>query len=301
MRVLITGGAGFIGSHVVDAALESGHEVTILDDLSTGRRENLNPGARFVEGDLRIDDDVRAAVSQAPEIVLHLAAQIDVRRSVEDPAFDAEVNVAGTARLLEHVRLANPSAHVIFSSTGGAIYGDADVIPTSESHVPAPMAPYGTSKLCAEQYLWLYGRLHGLRTTAMRFGNVYGPRQDPLGEAGVCAIFCGLKVSGGTPTVYGSGHQTRDFVYVGDVAAAVMAAAARPDAASGRAFNVGRGQEVSVLDLVAALDLPDPELAPRRPGEIERSCLDITRIGRELGWSAQVDLETGLRRTLDAV
>jgi UDP-glucose 4-epimerase len=295
MRILVTGGAGFIGSHVADAAVEAGHEVTVLDDLSTGRRENLNAEARFVEGDLRRDDDLARALADRPEAIFHLAAQIDVRKSVADPAWDADVNVAGTARLLEAAR-AHGGGHVIFSSTGGAIYGQTDRLPTPEDELPRPIAPYGTAKYCAEQYLWLFDRLHGLPVTALRYGNVYGPRQDPLGEAGVCAIFCQAKLDGARPTVFGTGRQTRDYVYVGDVVAANMAALER--GGQGRPFNVGRGEEVSVLDLVEALELAEPVMAPARPGEADRSCLDPSAASADLGWQATVPLEDGLRRTL---
>jgi UDP-glucose 4-epimerase len=308
MRTLVTGGAGFIGSNLVDALLARGDEVVVLDDLSTGREANLRDalgnGAELVRADIREGESVTRIVAEAaPEAIFHLAAQIDVRKSVVDPGADARINVEGTANVLEAARRANVGRFVN-TSTGGAIYGDVDTIPTPESTPPAPMAGYGTSKFCAEQYCALYARLHGLRTVTLRYGNVYGPRQDPLGEAGVVAIFCGRLMDGGRPTVYGDGRQTRDYVYVGDVVAANLAAAERPEA--GGAFNVGTGRETSVLDLVAILreaggrDDFEPEFAEARLGEIERSCLDVSRAREELGWEARTSLVDGMRATLEA-
>ena len=308
MRTLVTGGAGFIGSNIVDALLARGDEVVVLDDLSTGRETNLN-GARAKGGDL-IKADIREAgqiaqivADAAPEAIFHLAAQIDVRKSVADPAADARINVEGTINVLEAARRANV-ARLVNTSTGGAIYGDVETIPSPESTPPAPMAGYGASKFCAEQYCNLYARLHGLRTVTLRYGNVYGPRQDPLGEAGVIAIFCGKLMDGGRPRIYGDGRQTRDYVYVGDVVAANLAAADRRDV--GGAINVGTGRETSVLDLVAILQQEgdrsdfEPEFAEARLGEIERSCLDVTRARVELGWEAKTSLSDGMRATLDA-
>jgi UDP-glucose 4-epimerase len=304
MRAVVTGGAGFIGSNLVDALIERGDDVTVLDDISTGRRENLEQalarGARLVELDIRDAGAVGEAIEQArPEVVFHLAAQIDVRRSVADPAFDAAVNVGGTINLLRAATAAGVRRFVN-ASTGGAIYGEGQILPAPEDHPIAPEAPYGQSKWCAEGYCDLYARLHGLSAVSLRFGNVYGPRQDPLGEAGVIAIFCGRLLAGERPTVYGDGLQTRDYVYVGDVVAALLAAA---DSHAGGAFNVGTGVQSTVLDLVEALgELAgrpfEPAFAPERPGEIRHIALDATRAREVLGWEARVELREGLERTL---
>jgi UDP-glucose 4-epimerase len=292
MHVLVTGGAGFIGSNLVDALVGEGHRVTVLDDLSTGRRENVSPHARLVAAGLLVAPETMDA--DPPEVVFHLAAQIDVRRAVEDPGFDARVNVEGTAAVLEGARR-NRVRRVVFASTGGAIYGDTVLVPTPETAPVAPLSPYGASKAAAELYLELYSRLYGLSTVALRFSNVYGPRQDPLGEGGVVAIFCAVA-AGQRPraTIYGDGRQTRDFVYVGDVVEACLAAA--PSDATG-AYNVATGRETTVLQLAEALGL-DPEFAGERAGEVRRSCLDPTRAGDVLGWRARTELESGLEQTL---
>src|SRR5215210_4194370 len=247
MRALVTGGAGFIGSNLADALLERGDEVTILDDLSTGRRENvegaLAGGAELAELDIRDTHAVADLVERVkPEVIFHLAAQIDVRRSVSDPAFDARVNVEGTINVLR-AALQAEVARVVNTSTGGAIYGEGRILPAPEDHPVAPEAPYGMSKFCAEGYCELFKRLHGLSTVSLRYGNVYGPRQDPLGEAGVIAIFCGKLVEGAKAKVFGDGLQTRDYVYVGDVVEANLAAAASD--ATG-AFNIGNARQKSV-------------------------------------------------------
>ncbi|CAA9537898.1 MAG: UDP-glucose 4-epimerase [uncultured Solirubrobacteraceae bacterium] len=308
MKALVTGGAGFIGSNLVDGLLADGHEVVVLDDLSTGRESNLDRaragGVRLHVGSIA-DPDAVAAVMEAdrPEAVFHLAAQIDVRRSVADPAFDVRVNVEGTAVLLEAARRAGVRRFV-FSSTGGAIYGEADAIPTAEDAPIRPLAAYGQDKFAAEGLCHLYRRLHGMSTVCLRYSNVYGPRQDPLGEGGVIAIFCGKAVLGGEPVIFGDGRQTRDFMYVGDVVAANLAALESDTAGS---INVATGVEVSVLDLLDVLGRlrPEAELVPRhepaRLGEIERSCLDPALAAELLGWRAQTGLEDGLRATLDAV
>ena len=304
MRALVTGGAGFIGSNLVDALLARGDEVTVIDDVSTGRRENLDAalanGAELVEHDIRDAVVVAATFERArPEVVFHLAAQIDVRRSVAETAFDARVNVEGTINVLEAARGAGVRRFVN-TSTGGAIYGEGRILPAAEDHPLAPEAPYGQSKFAAEGYCDLYARLHGLSTISLRYGNVFGPRQDPLGEAGVIAIFCGRLLAGERPTIFGDGRQTRDYVYVDDVVAANLAAAASE---VGGPVNIGRGQPVSVLDLVDALGRLagrnlGPELAPRRPGEVQDIHFDVSRARAELGWGAEVGLEEGLERTL---
>jgi UDP-glucose 4-epimerase len=315
VKSLVTGGAGFIGSNLVDALLDRGDDVVVLDNLSTGKQENIAPaisrGARMVVEDIREGALVASLLAQEkPDVVYHLAAQIDVRVSAAKPSFDAEINVIGTINMLEAARAAG-ARRFVFASTGGAIYGETDVLPTPEGTEINSEAPYGQAKFAAEGYCDLWGRLHGLSTVSMRFGNVYGPRQDPLGEAGVVAIFCGKLYEGGTPTVFGDGRQTRDYVYVGDVVRAMMAAAGSDLTG---AFNVGRGEETSVLDLVHHLGKLghergllngngdfEAEFAPARSGEVQRSCLDPRRTDQALGFRAEVDLEDGLRRTLEAV
>jgi UDP-glucose 4-epimerase len=311
MRALVTGGAGFIGSNLVDRLLDRGDEVTVIDDLSTGRRENLDGalarGTPFHEADIRDAERMRALFASArPDIVFHLAAQIDVRKSIEDPAWDAAINVGGTINVLDAARLAGVK-RLVNTSTGGAIYGDADVMPTPESVTPKPMAAYGQSKFCAEAYCGWFERLYDLPSVTLRYGNVYGPRQDPLGEAGVIAIFCGRLMAGERPVIYGDGRQTRDYTYVGDIVEANLAAAAHPEAHG--AYNVGTGRECSVLELLGALRAAaevgeggfEPQFAPARTGELQRSSLDVSRARADLGFSADTDLVTGMRRTLDWV
>ncbi len=310
MRSLVTGGSGFIGSNLVDALLARGDEVTVIDDLSTGRRENLTAalsgGAELVEADVRDSAAMtKLAEQRKPELVFHLAAQIDVRRSVAEPAFDAAINVGGTANMLEAARIAG-SRRFVFVSTGGAIYGEGEgkELPLGEDAEEEPLAPYGQSKLAAEGYLSLYRRLYGLSGVILRLGNVYGPRQDPLGEAGVIAIFCGRLKASQAPTVFGDGTQTRDYVYVGDVVEAALAAASSE--ASG-AFNIGTGRETSVLELVELLrdlgcaDSFEPEFAPARTGEVQRIAIDCSRAAAELGWRATTELREGLAQTLKTV
>ncbi|HYJ00558.1 MAG TPA: NAD-dependent epimerase/dehydratase family protein [Thermoleophilaceae bacterium] len=306
---LVTGGAGFIGSNLVDGLLARGDAVTVVDDLSTGRRSNLDgalaAGAELVELDIRDAATLaELAAERQPDTVFHLAAQIDVRKSIEDPAFDAAVNVGGTANVLEAARGAG-AQRFVFVSTGGAIYGEGEgqQLPLDESTAIAPMSAYGQSKYAAEGYLALYERLYGLSTMALRLGNIYGPRQDPLGEAGVIAIYCGKLLEGGQPTVFGDGLQTRDYVFVGDVVSANLLAA---DSDASGAFNVGTGVQTSVLDLIEALapqaDGPfEAEMAPERPGEVRHIALDASRARDELGWSAEVGLADGLARTLDSL
>jgi UDP-glucose 4-epimerase len=304
MRALVTGGAGFIGSNLVDALLERGDEVTILDNLSTGKRENIEwalaNGAELAEVDIREADAVAELFARVqPEAVFHLAAQIDVRRSVADPALDARVNVEGTVNVLK-AALAADVRRVVNTSTGGAIYGEGKILPAPEDHPVAPEAPYGQSKFCAEGYCDLFKRLHGLSTVSLRYGNVYGPRQDPLGEAGVIAIFCGLLLEGGTAKVFGDGLQTRDYVFVGDVVAANLTAA---ESAADGAFNIGTGVETSVIEVISALEPHaengfEAEHAPERPGEVRHIALDTARANGELAWEAQVALPDGLDRTL---
>jgi UDP-glucose 4-epimerase len=294
MRALVTGGAGFIGSHVVDALLERGDEVHVLDDLSKGRPERVAPAARLHVADIRDPDAAFEEVR--PELVCHLAAQADVRVSVEQPTLDADVNVLGTLRILEAAR--RHGARVVFSSTGGAIYGECDG-PAPETAERRPLAPYGTSKLAGEEYLATWNRLYGTEHVSLRFGNVYGPRQEPHGEAGVVAIFMGLLRAGGTPTIYGDGSQTRDYVFVADVVAAVLAAAVH---AGGGVFNVGTGAQTSVVGLYDAIPRAagtsqEPRFAEPRLGELQRSVLDVSLAARELGWRPEHSLDEGLAET----
>jgi UDP-glucose 4-epimerase len=309
MKALVTGGAGFIGSNLTDALLARGDEAIVVDDLSTGRRENLDQaiaaGATLIEADIRDRAAIEEiAAREAPDAIFHLAAQIDVRKSIADPAFDAAINVGGTANVLEAARSAG-TRRVVFSSTGGAIYGEGDgqELPLSENAPLAPEAPYGQSKFAGEGYLALYERLYGLSTIPLRLGNVYGPRQDPLGEAGVIAIFCGKLRAGERPTVFGDGKQTRDYIYVGDVVAAMLAAA---ESEATGPVNIGTGVETDVLELARALgELGgagfEPEFAPPRTGEVQRISIDPGRAERELGWRAEMSLSEGLRVTLASI
>ncbi|MDP9458225.1 MAG: SDR family oxidoreductase [Actinomycetota bacterium] len=299
MRILVTGGAGFIGSHVAEALLARGHEVAIVDDLSSGKRENVPEGADFQEADVRTGC---AAVFRQfrPEALCHQAAQMDVRRSVREPDFDADVNVLGTVRLLESC-VEHGVGRVVFASTGGAVYGEQSEFPATEDHPQYPVSPYGVSKLAGERYLHYYRVQHGLPYAALRYANVYGPRQDPHGEAGVVAIFSGNLATGRPSTIFGTGEQTRDYVYVGDVARANVLAL-EGDPPSG-AYNVGTGIETSVAALYEKMlaltgrDLP-PERGPARPGEQSRSSVDPTKAARELGWKPETDLASGLERAL---
>jgi len=292
---VVTGGAGFIGSHVVEALLARGDDVIVIDDMSNGSYENVPDGARLEITDVRefLDEHFEGA-----EVCFHLAAQVDVRVAVERPDFDAYVNVLGTIRVLEAAR--EHGTQVVFASTGGAIYGECDG-PAPEDAQRLPISPYGVSKLAGEEYLAAYNRLYGTKHVSLRYANVYGPRQDPKGEAGVVAIFLGALKAGKAPRIFGDGKQTRDYVYAGDVARASLAAVGREGV-----FNVGTGIETSVLDLydlcrkVTGVEL-EPEMAPARLGEIERSVLDASEAERELGWTPQVELEDGLRRTWESL
>jgi UDP-glucose 4-epimerase len=307
MQTLVTGGAGFIGSNLVDALLARGDDVAIIDNLATGRRQNLadaiSGGAELIELDVRDAEAVAAAVARvSPEVIFHLAAQIDVRKSVADPANDCRVNVEGTINVLAAAHAAGVR-RLVNTSTGGAIYGEGQILPAPEEHPVAPEAPYGLSKFCAENYCALFTRLHGLSTVSLRYGNVYGPRQDPLGEAGVIAIFCGKLLEGGKPKIFGDGTQTRDYVYVGDVVEANLLAAASEATGS---YNVGRGVQTSVLDIVESLAAHsengfEAEHAPARSGEVQHIALDASRSKAEFDWEARVDLDQGLARTLDSL
>jgi UDP-glucose 4-epimerase len=293
VRVIVTGGAGFIGSHVVDLLVARGDEVVVLDDLSHGKPENVNSGAELVVADIRDPEAVNAVFGEArPEACLHLAAQADVRVSIARPDFDAEVNVLGTIRLLEAAR--EHGTRIVFASTGGAIYGECEE-PATEAAARAPLSQYGTSKLAGEEYMATYNRLHGCEHTSLRYGNVFGPRQDPHGEAGVVAIFLGRLAGGEAPHIFGNGSQQRDYVYVGDVATVTVAALARPAGV----FNIGTGTATSVLELfdvcrrTAGVEI-EPVFDPPRLGELRRSVLDPGLAERELGFEARTSFEDGI-------
>jgi UDP-glucose 4-epimerase len=308
---VVTGGAGFIGSHIVDALIARGDRVAVLDNLSTGKRDNLAgalaSGADLHVVDVREADAVSAVFAEVrPQLVFHLAAQIDVRQSVEDPAADARANVLGAIHVLGAAARYG-ARRVVNTSTGGGLYGDADVMPTPENHPIRPLAPYGQSKLAAEGYFELYDRLFGLSTVSLRYGNVFGPRQDVHGEAGVVAIFCGCLLEQRVPQVFGDGRQTRDWVDVADVVRANLLAA---DSTVTGPINIGGGEETSVLDLIGALRavgaarglaLAEPEFLPGRPGEVSRSRLDVSRAAGELGWQPAVGLAQGLERIVSGL
>jgi UDP-glucose 4-epimerase len=299
MRALVTGGAGFIGSHLVDRLIVGGHRVAVLDNLSSGHRDR-------VAGDvaLHVVDVVNAAevtnvvATYQPDVIYHLAAQISVRCSVADPAADAATNVVGTLNVLSAATAVG--ARLILASTGGAMYGDGVKLPTPETCPPTTLAPYGISKYCAEQYLLLFNRLHAARHVALRLGNVYGPRQDPHGEAGVVAIFCGQVACGQTPTIYGDGKQTRDYIYVADVVDAFLAATGYPGDEA--VFNVGTGAATSVVDLLDAINAAagaaiEPTFASARAGESRHVALDCARAATELDWVPATSIDAGVRRT----
>ena len=298
MKILVTGGAGFIGSHVAEQFIGAGHRVVVVDDLSSGRLENLPEGIEFHELDIRSEEFSKLIVSYTPEVVAHLAAQMDVRRSVAEPLLDADINVLGTVRLLQAASAAGCSK-VIFSSTGGAIYGEQDVFPAGESHDCRPMSPYGTSKLCAEHYLDLFKLSGGPGYVILRYANVYGPRQDPHGEAGVVAIFARKMLAGQAPVINGDGEQTRDFVYVGDVARANLLALGDVSGV----FNIGTGKETSINTITSVLAghtgfAGQPVYGPAKPGEQRRSVIDAALAADELGWLAEISLDKGLEKTV---
>lgn len=307
-RALISGGAGFIGSHVAELFLSRDYDVEILDNLSSGKRENVPPGVTLHGVDITSADARRVVQEGSYDVLCHLAAQIDVRKSVADPVFDATVNIGGSLNLLEGVRASGRKTRVVFSSTGGAIYGDFVSVPTVESMPKDPESPYGIAKLAVEYYLAYYARVHGFDVVALRYSNVYGPRQDPHGEAGVVAIFCDRILRSDALTVFGEGKQTRDYVYAGDVARANFAAATRelpsPKQVDVRAYNIGTGVETSVVDLAATLQRAagsavPVHFAPARPGEQMRSTVNIEKAARELGWKPEVSLQDGLTKTFE--
>jgi UDP-glucose 4-epimerase len=300
VKVLVTGGAGFIGSHVSDEFLRAGHEVIALDNLSSGKRENLDPKVRLVELDIRSPEAAALIRSERPQVICHLAAQMDVRRSVEDPRFDADANILGMLNLLEAARSSGVKK-VIFSSTGGAIYGEQDVFPAPEAHPTRPVSPYGVSKAAGELYLGYYRAQYGLSYVALRYANVYGPRQNPHGEAGVVAIFSQRLGAGRECTIYGDGGQTRDFVFGPDVARANLLAFEKDYVG---AVNIGTGVETDINRLYALLAGAAgadtrAQHAPGKPGEQRRSCIDASLARKVLGWEPSVGVAEGLRRTLE--
>ncbi|MCE9601999.1 MAG: NAD-dependent epimerase/dehydratase family protein [Gemmatimonadetes bacterium] len=307
-RALITGGAGFIGSTVADALVADGWSVTVLDNLSSGKRAQVPAVAAFVEADIRSDEAATCIREGRFDLVCHLAAQIDVRKSVTDPKFDVDVNIGGSVNIMHAVHASGHKTRLTFASTGGAVYGDFVQPPNLEDYAKDPESPYGIAKFATELYLSYYARIHGLDYVALRFANVYGPRQDPHGEAGVVAIFCQRIIDGKALTVFGDGGQTRDYVYVGDVARAHLLAANHAGIPAGkvdaRAFNLGTQVETSVVELATTLmraagkEVP-LQHAPARAGEQRRSCVSIEKAKAGLGWIPQVSLEEGLRRTYD--
>lgn len=302
----MTGGAGFIGSHVADLFLAENFDVTIVDNLSSGKRENLPGKAKFLEMSVNSKEFAKLVREVGFDLIAHLAAQMDVRHSVADPINDGTINILGTLNLMEALRQSDVNSRVIFSSTGGVLYGDSNTPPNVETFPKDPESPYAISKLSTEYYLAYYGRVHNKDAVSLRFGNVYGPRQDPHGEAGVVAIFCGRILENRPLTVFGDGKQTRDYVYVGDVARAVLMAATRPLPPRGRldarGFNIGTGKGTSVLEIARLLkeaaqsDVP-VEFAPRRPGEQQESFVDVAKAREVLEWKPEVTLAGGLANT----
>jgi UDP-glucose 4-epimerase len=300
VKILVTGGAGFIGSHISDAYIAAGHEVVILDDLSSGKRANLPAAAKFYHADIRSPEALEIVRNERPQALSLHAAQMDVRRSVADPAFDATVNVLGMINMLEGAREVGIQK-VLFASSGGATYGEQEAFPASESHVHNPLSPYGITKATGEHYLFFYHAIYGMPYTALRYANVYGPRQDPHGEAGVVAIFAERLLANQGPTINGDGKQTRDYVFVGDVVRANLAALERPFIGS---VNIGTGIETDVSTLYAHLRVLTgsahaAQHGPAKAGEQRRSVIAIDRAREVLGWKPEVPLEEGLRRTVE--
>jgi len=300
MKFLVTGGAGFIGSHLVDRLIKEGHKVAVIDNLSTGRKENLNPKAKFYKIDICSYRISQIFKKEKPEVVFHYAAQIDVRKSVKDPVEDAKINILGTLNILENCKKYN-IRKVIFASTGGAIYGDADIVPTPETYPELPLSPYGIAKLTIEKHLSYYYKVFGLPYVSLRLANVYGPRQNSKGEAGVVAIFCDKMLSKKQPIINGDGKQTRDFVFVDDVVEANISALKKDKVGI---FNIGTARETDVNTLFKKLrELTDSKCAkihgPTLPGEQKRSCLDYSEAKRELGWQPKYSLDKGLKKTVE--
>ncbi len=300
MRIVVTGGAGFIGSHLVDRLIQEGHEVAVVDDLSTGKRKNLNRAAKFYKMDILSPRLERVFRKERPSLVMHLAAQMDIRRSVEDPIFDAQVNILGTLNVLEQA-VQHGCRKAVFSSSGGAIYGEQDVFPAPEGHPTRPLSPYGISKLAGEFYLEYYQRISGIQYVSLRYSNVFGPRQDPHGEAGVVAIFTQKMLAGEQPIINGNGRQTRDFIYVDDVVEANLAVMGKEVLGT---YNVGTGQETTINDLfrylVELTKAGCKEIhGPARKGEQVRSVVESAKLREQLGWDPRVALRDGLARTVE--
>jgi UDP-glucose 4-epimerase len=300
MKVLVTGGAGFIGSHTVEALLYAGHEVCVVDDLSSGRREYLPAGVRLHVLDIASPELARVFDAERPDVVNHQAGQASVAVSVREPRKDAHVNVIGTLNLIEQA-VRTGVRRFVFASTGGAIYGECERVPVTEDQPARPISPYGVHKLCAEHHLFAAHHLYGLSWTALRYANVYGPRQDPLGEAGVVAIFARAMLADEAPTIFGDGLHTRDYVYVGDVALANVRAL---EAGSGGVFNIGTGSQTATQGIFEALKrhtgyAAEPRYGPSRPGDVRRIALDVARAEQALGWKPRVPLDDGLRRTVE--
>ncbi len=300
MKVLVTGGAGFIGSHLVDRLVQEGNQVVVIDNLSTGKRKQVNKKAVLYKMDIRNKRIERIFRKERPLIMVHLAAQMNVRLSTADPGFDADVNILGTLNLLEHA-VQQGVRKVTFASSGGAVYGEQEVYPSAESHRTDPMSPYGISKLAGEKYLAYYTNTAGLRHVVLRFGNVYGPRQEPEGEAGVIAIFAKLMLEGGQPIINGTGKQTRDFVYVDDVVESIMATIGEDIQGT---FNVGTGQESTVNECYGIIKTLTGSsckdlFGAAKKGEQLRSVLDVARLKEQFGWDPQVSLPEGLKMTVD--
>lgn len=300
MKVLVTGGAGFIGSHLVDRLVQEGHDVVVVDNLSTGKRKNVNHAATFYKADIQSSRLERVFRNERPSVIMHLAAQMNVRRSVDDPMFDASVNILGTLNVIEQAAR-HGARKVVFASSGGAIYGEQDIFPAPESHPTRPLSPYGISKLSGEHYLSYYQRASGIQAVSLRFANVYGPRQDPEGEAGVVAIFIQKMLTGEQPVINGNGRQTRDFVFVEDVVEANLLVMGQGIEG---VFNVGTSSETTVNELFAILkELTKSDCkevhGPAKKGEQLRSTIDATKLRQQLGWEPKVGLSDGLRKTVE--
>jgi UDP-glucose 4-epimerase len=299
-RIIVTGGAGFIASHLVDRLILDGFEVLVIDNLSSGNSKNLNKAAKFLQADIRSRQAQNVITDFQPNLIDHHAAQIDVRKSVADPSLDASINIVGLLSILKAAAKVKRLEKIIFSSTGGAIYGDTDKLPTTENHSTNPTSPYGISKLTSEHYLRYFAGHYDLHYVCLRYGNVYGPRQNPHGEAGVVAIFTKILLEGKAPTINGDGKQTRDFIFVKDVVEANLKAISYSGSGI---FNIGTEKETNVLQILAALKkaIPceiDPKYGPAKSGEQQRSCLSCTEAKKKLGWSASTSLDEGIRQTV---